>query len=76
MPGYHIIVGGGSGAEAKLGREFCHSVPAEELPQRVEAMLRDYLEQRRPGESFHDFTGRHSIEELRGLFRAAGTVEA
>jgi len=31
-------------------------------------MLRGYLGQRQPGESFHDFTNRHSVEELTRLF--------
>lgn len=70
VEGYHIAVGGGSGADLKLGREICRSVPAEEVPQRVEAVLRSYLAQRGPGESFHDFTNRHSVEELSRLANA------
>jgi ferredoxin-nitrite reductase len=50
VEGYHIVVGGGSGAELKLGREVCQSVPAEEMPLRVEAILQSYLARRRPGE--------------------------
>ncbi len=75
VEGYHILVGGGSGAELKLGHEVCRSVPAKEMPQRVEALLRRYMAKRRPGESFHDFTGRHSSEELTRLF-ASAPVEA
>jgi ferredoxin-nitrite reductase len=71
VEGYHIVVGGGSGAELKLGREVWHSVPAEEMPKRVEAILQGYLARRQPGESFHDFTGRHSAEELTRLLGAA-----
>jgi ferredoxin-nitrite reductase len=76
VEGYHIVVGGGSGAELKLGREVCQSVPAEEMPLRVEAILQGYLARRRPGESFHDFTRRHSTEELTRLAEAAAPVEA
>jgi ferredoxin-nitrite reductase len=68
VEGYHIVVGGGSGADHELGREVCRSVPAEEMPRRVEAILQTYLAQRRPGEDFHEFTSRHSLEELTGLF--------
>jgi ferredoxin-nitrite reductase len=68
VEGYHIVVGGGSGAEFELGREVCRSVPAEEMPRRVEAMLQTYLARRRPGEDFHEFTSRHSVEELTRLF--------
>src|SRR5439155_8565029 len=75
VEGYHMVVGGGSGAERKLGREVCRSVPADEMPQSVEALLQGYLAQRRPGESFHDFTGRHSTEELIRFVETAAPVE-
>jgi ferredoxin-nitrite reductase len=74
VEGYHIVVGG-SGDELQLGREVFRSVSAEDLPQRIETMLRSYLAQRLPGERFHDFTNRHSVEELIHLFGAASTVE-
>jgi ferredoxin-nitrite reductase len=74
VEGYHIVVGGGSGAELALGREIWRSVPAEEMPQRVEAMLQAYLTQRRPGEGFHEFAGRHSVEELTRIFDAPATA--
>jgi ferredoxin-nitrite reductase len=70
VEGYHILVGGGSGAELELGREICRSVPADEVPQRLEAMLHGYLDRRSPNESFHEFANRHSVEELIRLFEA------
>jgi ferredoxin-nitrite reductase len=76
VEGYQIVVGGGSGAELELGHEVCRSVPAEEVPQRIEAMLRAYLAQRRPSESFHEFTNRHSVEELTRFFDPSALVEA
>jgi ferredoxin-nitrite reductase len=75
VEGYHIVVGGGSGDELQLGREVLRSVAAEDVPQRIETMLRSYLARRGPGERFHDFTNRHSVEELVRLFGAASTVE-
>jgi ferredoxin-nitrite reductase len=68
IEGYHLHVGGGSGAEQRLGREILQSVPAEEIPARVTAMLRAYLAHRRGGESFYDFAGRHSDGELGTMF--------
>jgi ferredoxin-nitrite reductase len=76
VEGYHIVVGGGSGAEIELGREIRRSVPAEEVPRRIKGMLRGYLAQRRPSESFHDFTTRHSVEELSRLFDTHTIVDA
>jgi ferredoxin-nitrite reductase len=75
VEGYHVIVGGGSGAELELGREIYSSVPAEEVPKRIEAILEAYLARRRPDESFHEFTKRHSVEELTRLFNAPAFVE-
>jgi ferredoxin-nitrite reductase len=74
VEGYHIHVGGGSGAEQRLGRQIFQSVTAEALPARIEAILRAYLAQRQAGESFHAFAARHSEAELLALF--APVVEA
>jgi ferredoxin-nitrite reductase len=67
IEGYHIHVGGGSGADQRLGREIFPSVPAEAMPARIEAMLRAYLTHRCDAESFYDFAGRHSIAELTAM---------
>jgi ferredoxin-nitrite reductase len=64
IEGYHLLVGGGSGAEQRLGREIMQSVPADHVPARIEALLRAYLAHRRDGESFFDFAGRHGDAEL------------
>jgi ferredoxin-nitrite reductase len=64
VEGYHIHVGGGSGAEQRLGRRLIESVPADALPARIEAILRAYLAHRRAGESFHAFAARHGDAEL------------
>jgi len=69
--GYHLVVGGGSGAEAGLGREIARDFPADALPARLETLLRGYLDRREPGESFHSFANRHSVEELGALAMGA-----
>jgi ferredoxin-nitrite reductase len=68
VEGYDIAVGGGFGANAKIGRELWKGVKAEDCPARIEALLRAYLA-RRLGrdESFQAFTSRHEIEALRAL---------
>jgi ferredoxin-nitrite reductase len=68
IEGYHVMVGGGSGTEQRLGRELFQSVPAEALPERIEAILQAYLAHRQSGESFYAFAGRHSIADLSALF--------
>ena len=69
VEGYHVFVGGGFGAEKKrLGRQLFKSVPAGPvLNQKIEALLRGYLEQRESNESFLEFTTRHEIEALEAL---------
>ena len=71
VEGYTIVVGGGAGQERRVGREVFAQVPMEEVPRRVEAILRGYLSHRRSAESFLDFAARHSVEELRALAAAA-----
>jgi ferredoxin-nitrite reductase len=68
VEGYHIHVGGGSGAEQRLGRMIFPSVPAAALPARIEAILRFYLAERRAGETFHAFAARHSDADLAAVF--------
>ena len=46
VDGYHILVGGGFGPEAALGREIYRDVKADAAPQTVERMLKGYLANR------------------------------
>jgi len=72
VEGYHLYLGGGYGADQALGREYARNIQADELPERLEAMLRAYLEHRADSsETFAAFTRRHSIEQLRELSEAA-----
>ncbi len=69
VEGYNIVVGGGFGADAKIGRELLMSIPATDLPSVTERILKAYLTHRAsPGESFHAFTNRHDIDALKEIF--------
>jgi ferredoxin-nitrite reductase len=68
VEGYHVHVGGGSGAEQRLGRRIVPSVPAAALPARIERMLWTYLTHRRDGEGFHAFAARYDDASLAALF--------
>jgi ferredoxin-nitrite reductase len=74
--GYHLVVGGGSGADLSLAREIYQSIPAGEVPRRIEVILRTFLARRCAGETFHAFTNRHSVDELSRLFAGDTRVEA
>ncbi|MFI5015154.1 MAG: NirA family protein [Hyphomicrobiales bacterium] len=69
VEGYNVVVGGGFGADAKIGRELFASIPATDVPALTERMLKAYLAHRATrDESFHAFANRHGIEALKAMF--------
>jgi ferredoxin-nitrite reductase len=66
--GYHVFVGGGEGSTQGLARQVFAAIPFDEVPGRLEHMLRIYLAQREGHESFVAFTRRHSVETLKAMF--------
>ena len=73
VEGYHIHVGGGFGANAKIGRELYRDVTAETAPSVVETILKTYLKHRASAEeSVVAFAGRHEIAALKTLCEAEG----
>jgi len=71
VEGYHVYVGGGFGDRRGLAREILRDVAADALPASIERLLKAYVAQRLPGETFQDFAKRHSVEELGALARDA-----
>jgi ferredoxin-nitrite reductase len=68
VEGYHILVGGGFGPHAALGRELYRDVVAEQAPRTVARILKAYLAHRASGEeTFLAFARRHEIEALRAM---------
>lgn len=67
VEGYHLCVGGGYGAEQGIGRRLFDAMPFDAIPPAVERLLRAYLAQRLPNESFASFTRRQSLEALRAV---------
>ncbi|HEX6001825.1 MAG TPA: NirA family protein [Hyphomicrobiaceae bacterium] len=77
VEGYHVLVGGGFGPDAGLGRELVRNVRAEDAPGVVERLLKTYLAHRAsPEEPFFAFTRRHEIHELESLLAATEASEA
>jgi ferredoxin-nitrite reductase len=71
VEGYHILVGGGFGPDAGLGREVARDVKAEDAPRVVEGMLKTYLAKRTSAdEPFFAFTRRHEVADLQSMFAA------
>jgi ferredoxin-nitrite reductase len=71
VEGYHVLVGGGFGPFAALGRELYRDVKAEDAPQTVERILKAYIAHRASkDESFIDFARRHEIDALKMMAEA------
>jgi len=74
--GFHVYVGGGSGPEARLGRELLREVRKEDCPALIESLLSAYLARREgPEESFLDFSTRHETGELLAMLQRAEAAE-
>jgi ferredoxin-nitrite reductase len=72
VEGYHVLIGGGFGPYAALGRELYRDVKAEDAPQTIERILKAYLAHRASkDESFIDFARRHEIDALKAMAEAA-----
>jgi len=72
VEGYDVFIGGGAGAEQRLGRPLFRAIPFPDLAARLERVLRIYLARRRGSEeSFRAFSERHSVEEITQLIDAA-----
>jgi len=62
--GFHIVLGGGLDLEQGIAREVFRGVRALELPALTEKILRTYQTCRTSGETFVEWTRRHTVKEL------------
>ncbi len=62
--GFHFFVGGGYQDQGRIAVPLIESVPESAVTQVLHAVLATYVSSRRPGETFTDFTARHSDESL------------
>jgi ferredoxin-nitrite reductase len=67
VEGYHIVLGGGTGAQSGVGRQVFTSLSFDEIPGLLEKFLKAYLNRRQQGESFTAFTRRHEVRELQEM---------
>ena len=64
----HVLIGGGFGPNAAIGRELFRDVTADAVPGAVERILKAYLAHRAaPDESFLAFARRHEIDALKAM---------
>ncbi|WP_438483236.1 NirA family protein [Oleiharenicola lentus] len=65
--GYHVVLGGGMDHEQGIAREIFRGVGADELPSLVEKVLSTYRDRRSAGESFVQWSRRHSVKEIQEM---------
>jgi sulfite reductase (ferredoxin) len=63
---YYFCVGGSVGQFASIARPVGYRCAASEVPDAIERLLREFNEQRTPGENLRRFFARHSNEQIRG----------
>ena len=68
---YYFCVGGAVGRHQSVARPIGYRVAASEVPAAIERLLRQYLDDRLPGESFREFAARHTDEDLRAFLAGA-----
>jgi ferredoxin-nitrite reductase len=64
VDGYNIVLGGGVDDTKAIAREVWKSVAYTDIPPLMEKLLRAYQSCRNEGETFAQFTNRHSVEDL------------
>jgi sulfite reductase (ferredoxin) len=69
---YYFCVGGALGKHAGTARPVGYRVPATEVPNSLERLLRTYLDERVPGEDLRAYFSRHNEEQIRA--RLAGEL--
>ena len=62
--GYHVVLGGGMDNEQGVARELFKGVRATEVPALVERILVTYSAKKTRGETFVQWSRRHSLKEL------------
>ncbi|CAM2839565.1 NirA family protein [Rariglobus hedericola] len=62
--GFHMVLGGGMDHEQGIAREIFRGVRATEVPALTERILRTYNAKKSSGETFVQWTRRHSDKEL------------
>jgi ferredoxin-nitrite reductase len=65
--GYHVVLGGGMDHEQGIAREIFRGVSAKEIPGLVEKILRTYDRDKQLGETFVEWSRRHTVGRLQEM---------
>ena len=72
--GYQLVVGGGSDQDRGLARELIPSIAYRDLSPVLEHLLDAFQQRRSPGESFLEFSRRHTVSELQSFLTTKESV--
>jgi ferredoxin-nitrite reductase len=75
LAAFDLILRGGLGVDAAIGKPLLRRVPAAQVEPSIERLVRSYLTDRNPNESFKVFCDRHTDEELIAIATVAEPVE-
>jgi ferredoxin-nitrite reductase len=67
---YHLFLGGSFGTTQRIGQHVFSALPFADVKTMVEKILRLYLKNRNPQESFPSFVARHDLNALQVMFSA------
>jgi sulfite reductase beta subunit-like hemoprotein len=66
---YNIVLGGGVGPQACLGRVIERSIPSDQIIKKISTLIDNYVKNRKDSENFRFFCNRHTKEELKNLLQ-------
>jgi len=66
--GFNITLGGGLDNMQNIGKEVFWKVPSQEVPKKIEKILKAYQARAESGETFAAFARRHDVKTLQELF--------
>lgn len=70
VEGYNIVLGGGVDDTQAVAREIWKGIPYTDIPPLMEKLLKAYQNERLAGETFAQFSNRHSPEALQLLAKS------
>ncbi len=73
---FDIILGGGLGEKATIGKAIMRRVPVDQFKEHVERLYRSYREKKKDSEKFQEFCLSHKPEELVAMMTGNGVAAA
>jgi sulfite reductase (ferredoxin) len=71
---YYFCIGGSVGEFASIARPVGYRCAAASVPDAIERLLRQFNENREPGENLRQFFARHSNDDIRGILAGGFAV--